>query len=125
MMKLQVGWIEIPVQDIQRATAFYGALFDTKFDIIPQELRSISVIASPPDANVGVSLNQTAHFVPSNQGSFVSYAAGDQIETLLARVEPAGGKIITRRGELSVPKNYYASVQDTEGNVFGLVWAEA
>jgi predicted enzyme related to lactoylglutathione lyase len=43
---------------------------------------------------------------------------------MLARVEPAGGKIITRRGALTAPNSYFASVQDTEGNQFGLVWQE-
>jgi len=54
----------------------------------------------------------------------VAFAAGNDIETFLSRVEPAGGKILTHRGELTFPNNYFASVQDTEGNVIGFVWAE-
>jgi hypothetical protein len=122
-MSIQVAWVEIPVQNLERAIQFYSALFDTKFDIIEGETRRISILSAEAGA-VGVSLNKTANFEPGNQGLYVSFAAGNAIDTLLARVEPAGGKVLTRRGELLLPNNYFASVQDTEGNVFGIVWAE-
>lgn len=120
---IQVAWVEIPVQNLERAVQFYGTLFAAKFDIIPGETRSISVLTAEQGA-VGVSLNRTANFEPGNKGAYVSFAAGNAIETYLARVEQAGGKVITRRGELLLPNNYFASIQDTEGNVFGFVWAE-
>ncbi len=122
-MNVQTAWVEIPVTDLERAARFYGALFDSKFDIIEGDVRRVSVITAVP-GGVGVSLNKTAHFAPGNTGMFVSFAAGNDIALLLSRVEPAGGKVITARGELLLPNNYYASVQDTEGNVFGFVWAE-
>lgn len=122
-MSIQVAWVEIPVQDLERAVKFYAALFDAKFDIIEGEMRRISIITAEP-GTVGVSLNKTANFVPGNKGLYVSFAAGSDIETFLSRAESAGGKVITKRGDLLLPGNYYASVQDTEGNIFGLVWAE-
>jgi hypothetical protein len=125
MTAVQVAWVEIPVDDLERAARFYGALFDAKFDIIDGGgTRRISILTAEQGA-VGVSLNKTANFEPSGKGVHVSFGTGaGEIETVLARVEPAGGRIITRRGELLLPNNYFASVQDSEGNVFGFVWAE-
>lgn len=123
-MKVNVAWIEIPVSNIERAAKFYGTLFDTRFEIIPGNTGSISVMALPPDVPVGVSLNKTTNFEPGAKGPAVGFAAGNEIEALLGRVEPAGGRIITRRGELTLPGNYFASVEDSEGNIFSFVWAE-
>ncbi|MDX2163602.1 MAG: VOC family protein [bacterium] len=123
MSKIIVGWVEIPVADMERAVRFYGALFDAKFDIIEGGVRRVAILTAEAGA-VGVSLNHTANFEPGSKGLYVSFAAGNEIDALLARAEAAGGRVTVRRGELLLPNNYFASVQDTEGNVFGLVWAE-
>lgn len=57
---------------------------------------------------------------PSDQGVLICFDAGKDLEGILTRVEPAGGKIVTGKTELP-GLGYYARFIDSEGNKIGLM----
>lgn len=112
---LQVTWVEIPVRDIQRALTFYRALFELgEIEIADDGTRKTATLTG--DAPLGVSLNQTANFMPSSSGTLAYFSAGSSVTALTDRAAAAGGTIITPKTSMG-GDYYYALIQDTEGNV--------
>ena len=118
---LKTSWIEIPVKDIQRAAKFYWAVFQLPdSEIHNWEVRQATTLFFDPTINQpGISLNQTANFEPSDKGTLVYLDCGEDLTGHLNRVEAAGGKIVA--GKTSMGQDgFYATVQDTEGNLIAL-----
>ena len=118
----QVIWVELPVLNIERAMKFY----QTMFEIQPTEIsadgtrRTTTLINVSPEGFPGISLTETKGFEPSSKGTWVYFNAGEDLATHLSRVEPAGGKIVTPKTDMGGGAGFYASVEDTEGNVIAL-----
>ena len=122
---IQSVWVEIPAADIERALRFYTALFELdSVDIVDDGPRRTATMVSTADnGSPGISLNQTNNFRPHNDGVLVYYYAGDDLNTYLDRVEAAGGKIVETKTQMG-EAGYYATVQDTEGNLLALYSAQ-
>jgi uncharacterized protein len=118
---MQAVWIEIPVNNIERALQFYQTVFDLEpTEISTDDVRRIAALVSTtPEGRVGISLNQTKNFTPSDKGTLVYLAVGEDLTHNLNRVEPAGGKIIEPKSSMGEAGNY-ATIRDTEGNVLAL-----
>ncbi len=105
--------IEMPVGDLERAKRFYGDVFGWKFQDMPQ--MSYTLYETRP-GGVGGGLWNPPPEVPRN---VVNYIYVDEIETAVARVEQAGGRLVNPKME--VPNSgWFALVADPDGNVFGL-----
>ena len=117
--KLKAIWIEIPVTDLERAMKFYQTVFDLPAtDIIADEVRRISIMPTA-DGAANVSLNQTANFTPSDQGTLAYFTVDGDLQRTLEKVETAGGVIIdekTPRGNFG----FFALILDSEGNLLTL-----
>ena len=117
--KLKAIWIEIPVTDLERALKFYQTVFDLPAtDIIADEVRRISILPTA-DGAANVSLNQTANFTPSDQGTLAYFTVDGDLQRTLEKVETAGGVIIdekTPRGNFG----FFALILDSEGNLLTL-----
>ena len=117
---MRTVWVEIPVSDIERATKFYGALLQSEFPIYDDGVRRTAMLTDTAgDAGVGASLTQSDNFLPSDKGPLVYIGAGDDLSEMLVRVEPAGGKIVNPKTAMG-DAGFYATIQDTEGNVLAL-----
>ena len=119
-----INWFDIPVSNLERATKFYSAILGAKFELT--EALGIRMALFPTDGGegmvVGGSLVQGDGFVPTAQGARVYLNAGDDLNTVLRRVEAAGGKVVQAKtgiGEKS-EMGYFAYFLDTEGNKVGL-----
>ncbi|MPV39078.1 VOC family protein [Georgenia subflava] len=112
-----VAWFDIPVTDLDRATAFYGA-------ILQAELTRYSAPgiegALFPTTGLSGTLLKGEGFVPSHAGSVVYLDGGDDLSTVLDRVEAAGGTVLLPKREIGGGRGYFAYFQDTEGNRIGL-----
>lgn len=117
---IKAVWIEIPVKDLERAQAFYRAVFELEATSIDDdgERRTTTLTSSSDDGSPGISLNQTSNFEPSDKGVLVYLDAGN-INAMLPRVEPAGGKVTTPKTSMGQAGNY-ALILDTEGNTLAL-----
>lgn len=116
-----LNWFEVPALDISRAKKFYGAIFDAKFPDMP-EMMGMKMAAFPADwtsGKVSGALAQSEMHKPSHDGAIIYLNANPDIQTVLDRIEPAGGKVAMPRTSLG-PNGFMAFIIDTEGNKMGL-----
>ena len=117
-----VGWFEIPVTEMERAIAFYEGVLDVRLErhtMGPLDMAWFSMVENSMGA--AGSLVQHELYQPSDKGVLVYFTAfsGD-LNTELARVEPAGGKVLMSKKQISPEYGYMALVLDTEGNRIAL-----
>lgn len=109
---MQTIWVELPAADLERAIAFYAEVFGhTSGDIIDQGVRRITILPGTPS----VSLNQTAGFTPTTEGSLPYFHVDEPLSVTLERVTRGGGRVIEpteQRGE----NGFFALIADSEGN---------
>lgn len=113
-------WFEIPVVDLDRAAAFYEQLFDESLK--REQMGPSEAIAVFPYDGTGVSgcLMLGPNARPAAQGTLVYLNADAGLDTLLSRVEAAGGKVALPPVTLPEGMGRFAHILDTEGNLVGL-----
>lgn len=116
-----VVWFEIYVQDMDRAKAFYEAVFGVTLERIPTPtdgLEMWSFRGDPAAYGSHGALVKMAGVAPGGGGTLVYFHCADcAVEE--ARVQPAGGQV--RRPKMSIGAYGHISlVEDTEGNLIGL-----
>ncbi|TNV20765.1 VOC family protein [Buttiauxella sp. B2] len=117
-MNTIINWFEIPVQDLERATAFYEAVFTTKFH--RETMSGMEMVIFPHEKpHPGGALLKADTFKPSTQGSVVYLHAPD-LNTMLERVVKAGGECVFGPQELPDDIGTFALIVDSEGNRVGL-----
>lgn len=119
-----VTWFEIPVADTKRAKEFYENILDIK--MVNRNDGENEAVFFPYDPEIiqatsgrvtGV-LSKSAGNSPSANGTVVYINASPSIQTVLDKVENAGGKVILQRTPM--PAGYIAIIIDSEGNKVGL-----
>ena len=118
---MQAVWVEIPVEDLARAAAFYQAVFGLPAGEVTDDgtRRTVNLANPSAEGGVGISLNQCAGFLPSEKGPLVYLGAdGDALE----RVEASGGKIFEGKTSMG-DAGSYALILDSEGNQFALFFS--
>ncbi|HBY93254.1 MAG TPA: hypothetical protein DEP84_04685 [Chloroflexi bacterium] len=114
-----ISWFEIPVIDMERASKFYGTLLGR--EVQPADIMGTPYAFLPNDnEGIGGALAQGEHYQPSDRGVTIYFAMGDDLAPALARVEPAGGKVLTPKTLIDEENGYFAIILDTEGNRIGL-----
>jgi predicted enzyme related to lactoylglutathione lyase len=115
---MRVAWVEIPVLDMDRALAFYKAVFHLEpIRQITDDVRRVAVLIS--DNQTGLSLNQTHNFEPSSTGTLVYLDIEEDFTAHLGRVEAAGGTILQPTTPMD-KTTVYAMIKDTEGNTIAM-----
>lgn len=119
-MTSALNWFEIPASNISRAAEFYGKLLDTQLETI-EAMSGFSMAIFPytPQEGVGGAVVQGEGYVPSTDGSLVYLNGGEDLNTILGRVEGAGGKVAQPKTDLG-ENGYVAFFIDSEGNKVGL-----
>jgi predicted enzyme related to lactoylglutathione lyase len=117
-----VVWFEIPSDDFERAIGFYETILDvalhrksvsTDFQmaVFPYEKPDISgcVVSGGP-------------YRPSRDGGgpMIYLNCDGQLDAVIARVEPAGGKLAGPKIDLPDALGTFIHIIDTEGNRIGL-----
>ena len=120
-MATGIVWVEIPVLDMNRAVAFYNAVFRLQAEVYDDGER-LSAVLWMIEGAPGCSLTQTAGFRPSADGPWIYLHSEDPLDELLARVEAAGGEILTPHTSMGEAGSYTA-IRDTEGNTLALYTA--
>ena len=119
-------WIEIPVEDLDRAARFYSAVLETDLEVTElQPGYRVAFLPIPEDtpAGPGGMLVETEGFGPAGeQGCRVCFGAAADIDGFLMRVEEAGGRISQPKTRLDDGNSvaYLAWFYDTEGNLLGV-----
>jgi uncharacterized protein len=122
-MQHSINWFEIPVADLERAMKFYAAMTGTPMTREafgpPGEEMAIFSIDNMQDGISGCLLS-SPQSKPAQNGTLIYLSAFPNIDTWLARVEPAGGRILTPKTALPPGMGFYAHILDSEGNRVGL-----
>ncbi|RYY33146.1 MAG: VOC family protein [Sphingobacteriaceae bacterium] len=121
--KNAVSWFEIPALDINRAQKFYEAIFD--IEMIPLDMDDVKMRMFPLEdmmTGIGGALCQLDGFYkPSADAGPIVYMNGNpNLQTVLDKVEAAGGKVVSPKTEISPEYGYMGMFIDTEGNRIAL-----
>lgn len=116
-----IGWFDIYVDDLDRATAFYESVLGQKLEPMGDPTGESQMMSFPADMGrygAAGALTKSAHAGPGVGGTIVYFASQDcAVEA--GRVADAGGQIV--RPKFSIGEfGWVALCQDTEGNMFGL-----
>ncbi len=117
-----LNWFEIPATDISRAKKFYETVFAVTMDEWP-EMNGMKMVGFPADnagGKVGGSLVQGPMHKPSMDGVVVYLNANPDMNAIIDRIAPAGGKVVMPRTQITPEIGYMAMFTDTEGNKVAL-----
>ena len=115
----RVVWFEIPAADLDRACQFYESLLATKLSRGQFGPEEMAVIPYRKPAISGCITHSKGHR-PAADGTLIYLNVDPDLDAALARVEPAGGKVVVAKTALPPGMGFYARIQDTEGNTVGL-----
>jgi uncharacterized protein len=91
MKHVVVGWFEIPVKNMERAVAFYEAVFDCKLE--RHQMGPIDMAWFPWDhekGGAGGSLVKNEEFYTPSEDGVQVYFSSEDVKTELARIKKAG-----------------------------------
>jgi predicted enzyme related to lactoylglutathione lyase len=109
--------MEIPAEDPQRASKFYGSLFGWEFKDsgMPGVEYWMTETSNGEPGSTGLGLMR--RMAPGQQ--FVTYIDVDSVDSYTARAQKLGAEVVTPKME--VPGHgYLAHLKDPEGNVFAI-----
>jgi predicted enzyme related to lactoylglutathione lyase len=113
-----LNWFEIPAADIKRAKKFYETIFSMEM-MDMGEMMGMKMVGFPAEMGNGKAsggLVQGPMHKPSAEGAVVYLNANPSINTVVERIEKAGGKVVMPKTQISPEIGYMAFFTDTEGN---------
>ena len=114
-----VNWFEIPALDFDRAVKFYNRVIGSELSLM--ENMGVQMAFFPCDQKgVGGSVIQAKDRKPSANGTVIYLNGGADLSGPLSRVEPAGGKVVMPKTQVSDEVGYIAMFIDSEGNKVAL-----
>ncbi|MEB5921572.1 VOC family protein [Franconibacter daqui] len=117
-MNNPINWFEIPVEDLNRAIAFYEKLFDAAFR--RETIAGIDMAVFPHvKPATGGALVKMAGLTPGEQGTVV-YLHTPDLQAALEKVQEAGGRCCMPPQALPHNIGKIAMIIDSEGNRVGL-----
>jgi len=118
-----LNWFEIPVTDTARAKKFYETILDIKMEtneMMGMEMTSFPFDMQSNSGKVSGTLVKGPMHKPSMDGAVIYLNANPAIQTVIDRIEKAGGKILMPKTLISEQIGYMAFFTDTEGNRMAL-----
>ncbi len=114
-MENLINWFEIPAANFNRAVSFYKAILG--FDIKESEMFGIKMGLFPTDgSNVSGAIVYGEDYKPSSDGVVAYLNGGNDLQTVLGKVESNNGKVIVPKTQISPEMGYFGMFLDTEGN---------
>ncbi len=116
--KNAISWFEIPANDLKRAQKFYETIFS--MTLMEMDFPNIKMRIFPLENRMGVGGavvdSRGFHKPSSTDGPLIYLNANPDVQTVLDKVEAAGGKILVPKTLISPEFGYMAVMLDTEGN---------
>lgn len=116
-----LNWFEIPATDFARAKKFYEAIFEITME--DMQMPGMQLSGFPYEMGSGKAsgaIVQSDMHKPATDGIVLYLNADPDIQTVIDRIEPAGGKVVMPRTEIGEGIGVMAFFIDTEGNKVGL-----
>tara|TARA_R110002050_G_scaffold1348_1_gene9914 strand:- start:1718 stop:2212 length:495 start_codon:yes stop_codon:yes gene_type:complete len=118
-MKTHISIFEIPATDISRAVNFYQAILGVNIEKMEMPGMEMGIFPYEEQMVTGVIVKGEGN-KPSADGVTIYLNAGDNLQTILNKVEKNGGKILVPKTAHADESGYFALFLDTEGNRLGL-----
>ncbi len=120
-----IDWFEIPVCDLERAVAFYEAVFEMELhiqELLPGYRMAFLPLSAHARPGPGGALVEASGYTPAGYRGCRIYFAQRDLDACLIRVEEAGGQIRMPGQQIGTGSAtaWLAYVLDTEGNLLGL-----
>jgi len=113
-----VSWFEIPAVDFHQAVHFYNHIFGIE---MKQNITEVNAMAFfPVTSGVGGAIIAGPGSVPSDTGPLLYLNAGNDLATVLNKVEEAGGRIVMPKTPIGEDAGYFAIFIDCQGNKLAL-----
>ncbi len=112
-----VHWFEIPALDMDRAVKFNNQVLG--YSMAHFTMHNCTMAMFPCETGVGGAICKQDDFKPSAQGTLVYLDCGPDLSVALAKIEPAGGKVVMPKTAIG-EHGFIALFLDTEGNRVGL-----
>jgi predicted enzyme related to lactoylglutathione lyase len=112
---------EIPAAEPERAAAFYKQVFGWSIEKWPEPMEYWMVTTGAdgaPGINGGLLKKQAPTTATTNT------IGVDSVEKAIAAVQSAGGKLVMPKTPIPTI-GYFAYLEDTEGNLFGVLQSDA
>ncbi|MFL1896638.1 VOC family protein [Aquimarina sp. 2-A2] len=114
-MENLINWFEIPATDFERAVFFYKSILGVK--IKETEMFGTKTGLFPTDGkNVSGAIVKGEDYKPSSNGIIAYLNGGNNLQTVLEKVENYNGKVIVPKTRISPEMGYFGIFIDTEGN---------
>ena len=116
-----VSWFEIPTTDLSRAMQFYESIFAIHMEQMefPNGLKMV-LFPTEEDAIGGALVHFPDFYKTGSEGPLVYLNGGDDLQVVLDRVDPNGGKTVVPKTQISEEYGHMAVFLDTEGNRIAL-----
>lgn len=117
-MKNAINWFEIPANDIERARKFYENIFSFEmYDLNIGDGLKMALFPAESGTVGGTLIQNKESYKPSNsEGPLLYLNANPDLQTVLDRVEAAGGMISIPKRLITEENGYMAVIIDSEGN---------
>lgn len=116
-----ITWFEIPITNVKRAKAFYETILDIQMTEMELDKDFVMVFFPVEEGTVGGVLCKNEKFyTPSQTGNILYLNANPNLQTVLDKVEQAGGKIGRAKTHISEDFGFMALIEDIEGNRIAL-----
>ncbi|CAM3488587.1 VOC family protein [Elizabethkingia occulta] len=121
-----ITWFEIPVNNTQRAKKFYETILDIEMtsQFIEETKETLTFFPYDPEVIQATSgrvtgvLTESENSSPSANGTVVYINASPNLQSVLDKVQPAGGELISP--VINIKAGLIAFILDSEGNKIGL-----
>ncbi|MEM6628341.1 MAG: VOC family protein [Bacteroidota bacterium] len=118
-MNSYIGIFEIPATDISRAINFYESILEVSIEKMEIPEMEMGILPYENQLVTGVII-QGEGYEPSSNGVTIYLNAGDDLQTILDKIEDNGGKIMVPKTPHADENGFFALFIDSEGNRMGL-----
>jgi len=116
-------WVDIPVNDLDRAIQFYAELLGAPVQKIVEHGFSFGLLPHAQD-NVSGCLSVMSDRKPSQDGSLVYLNVEGRLDKAIEETSKHGGVVLKTKEQIGA-YGYRAIILDTEGNAIALYSKEA
>jgi uncharacterized protein len=118
-MNNYISMFEIPATDLGRAIDFYQSILSIKIDKMDMPGMQMGILPYENQAVTGIIIKAEG-YKPSADGTTIYLNGGENLQTILDKVEKNGGKVINSKTAHADGNGFFAIFLDSEGNKLGL-----